>query len=260
MDSKTFESIPNAHIVFYKNHEILGGSIADQYGSFQLNQRQNFDTIVISALGFYDQKIAFQDLKDSIFLEQKSELLNEVRVSPGSKPQTIYVGEPSGDNEIPIGTSTGFEMICLIENPYSSRKLIYSFQAVIEKKYFNHPQFRVVLYSNNYGTPGNLVYQDTIESKGLGRSSTLEIDLSLLNLYLPKKGLFIGLECLDPNQGDRTNSSVRITYLKGAEHNGEILNKLLSRSPNSKEAWIDRNKGRYGDFSKIPLMGLNVIE
>lgn len=260
-DSSTKLPIPYATIFVLNKHE---GIYADQNGNFIIPLKIN-DTIKVSAIG-YQPKIS-QGLNDTIFLEPRQYILNEITVFP-KKQKEFEIGFIKSRKIAYYTFENNSETLLKIEIPEIFRSY---FIKAVKIKCINHnhlPLYRLHIYDqDDGGMPGNeLLYKNIIVNHSVNRNG--KIDLSKLSLFSDKKVLYIGIETINAGKssiqnsknnpsGQASKSRIGITF----EHS---LSSTFSKSVffDDKNWFCDHKRFRDPPFSPNPgnLMISLIIE
>lgn len=161
------------------------GTISDERGKFKidLTDINKTNTLRFSCIGFVSKDYLLSSItnKDmTVVLDEKVFSLNEVNVYP-SKEKLIEFGKKKvhGGGSGFVGMGEGVELAV----PYSNKSkiILKKFMFNISKSYYDSTLFRVNIYSNNNGVPGDIINQTPIfmKSKTIGWN---EMDLSSNNI------------------------------------------------------------------------------
>jgi len=195
VDKNTKNSISYANI-WCDNGKL--GTTATVDGKFYLTDNY-CDKITITAVGFKRKELDIKTLRDTIFLEEDYINLREVKIfnkqklkfKLGKVKNTLY--EVCVVNDYSRRTIAKFFPNKLeIEQPLFVRNIELKTYAILKNTFFNIQFFSV----NENGEPNELIYTKNILCKVKSGTNTTKIDVSDLDIELPKKGIFIAIENL----------------------------------------------------------------
>lgn len=193
-------SIPFVTITYIKNDSIVGGTYTNEKGIASLDFKKNFDKINISHLSYYSKIIDIRsNVSSVIHLEEKIQELSEVIISNKTSKPTWIGAELSKKNAF-ISAYRGFEISTLItgNESLSDRKITKLKFEIKRRKELYAAILKIHFYDTSTNVPGRLI-NDTqditviIEAKTKG---TITVDLEQYSIYLPKEGVFVGIEWL----------------------------------------------------------------
>lgn len=221
------------------------GIFADDEGVFIFTKEMysDVDTLLITALGFKDQKIPTANLPKTIYMEEELSKLEEVIVEAPSnkKYKTEKIKNETHDDYFKCWLPTIESEIAVYfpnENDKVKKLAVVNFpikteasdwkkrnRSRAEKRPFS-TLFRVQFYENNNGFPGDaLSYQEITFRVTEENEKVFDLDVNKYNIYMPDNGLFISIQVLGYT-----------------DDNGKLL-------PNKKYKEI---KGRDGEIVRIP--------
>ncbi|MDP5140573.1 MAG: carboxypeptidase-like regulatory domain-containing protein [Spirosomaceae bacterium] len=197
--------------VSYANIWVLGeniGTTADERGNFTLNNSAANKRIAISCVGFDRKEILFNADLNTIYLKRADNLLKEVSVTPRLRDKRLVVGKLSKRKDNSYHSNVGYPWISGRFFPFNEKynqtpymETITCFTAGSVK----NSKFSIRIYDvNNEGIPGKILHATPIYGFAKKAKSFTKIDISQLNLKIPKNGVVIGLEWLiiDENKFD----------------------------------------------------------
>lgn len=177
------------------------GTSSNTFGRFNLKEiSTDLDkNLVVSALGFDTKKINITKLKDTVFLNPKNIVINAVSIKRKKKKKLLV-------NKI-IKSNTNFfyssgEMPWMVgryfpyERRYNATPFIESFR-IQTKSEKDNVKFNVRIYKKGKDNNSHIILHDNniiaIARKG---NKITKIDISDLNIIMPKEGIIIMLEWL----------------------------------------------------------------
>ena len=192
------------------------GIFADDEGVFVFTKKlyPDIDSLFISALGFKELKIAASNLPQTILLESEIDELDEVIVHATAnrkyKEETLkpYLDDdyykcwlPTIESEIAVfftNTDNQLKQISNIHFPITleSKDWKKRKRANADKHTFS-TLFKVKLYKNNNGYPGDALTYDNIVFRATEKNGD-NVTLNVLehNLFIPKEGFFVSIQVL----------------------------------------------------------------
>lgn len=203
IEESTFNSLP------YISVSLLGqpiGVIADQSGYFELDiplKGQKTDTLIFSSLGFYrDTMILAAGIEEQItqLMLPKTYPVPEITIRPME-----YVSERLGNmKDKPSGSlyldTHGQQTALRIENPFQLKGIIQSVEYYLSKKGNTEAPFRVRIYEvDSTGKPGTDLIDDAIVVKPEIDRGWYSVDISMLGIEMPQKGVFVSIEGVFPD-------------------------------------------------------------
>lgn len=221
LDFKTNNPIPFVTVILDNNT----GIYADESGDIELAFLKS-DTIHLSCLGYENKEIVVKEIRDEkVYLLPTTTILNEVVVT-NRKPnfKKVKVKESKHNNFMEGHMLIiGGELSCLIDNPNNEKNaqlnsvtipvitktISFSKEDAGEKQLVNKikfaSKFKMTFYENDGGKPGTPIYtQSNIVFILSQENDAFKIDLSVYNIDLPSKGMFIGFVNLGPvDENDR---------------------------------------------------------
>lgn len=255
--------IPYANIVFFKAGKITGGTYANKHGLAVLYLDTQADSIVISAMGFKKKSLKPGHILAVIHLEIDEVELQEATVFAG-EITTDFVGIKKEKPTVSYQGSTGNQMITLIENTLGVKKRIKSFSAKIRPSFTKkEAALKIIFFTNEQGQPGEQLKQELIVDLRKIQRRNIVVDLDSLYIFLPPRGLFVGIEWVGCYQGidsAQTNKQADcdLSIWCNWHKEQEILNQTFSRNIFQSSKWYDLNKDMLIDCSLIPVFGLEV--
>ncbi len=183
--------------IYIENENININS--DEVGGFILNSPKSDNNLVVfNALGYEIKKIKYGDLNTEVYLKPKSFILDEVKVNNNKNTKQINIGVFKG-NDLTHGSGSTSLFLLARYFPYSKDYNDYQFLksiTILTKNELKTAKFNLRVYSAIDGKPSTLLNQKniTVEVKKGKKLST--IDVSDLNIMMPKEGIFIAYEWL----------------------------------------------------------------
>lgn len=243
LDQTTKDPIPFAAVSFNNGY----GIFSDDNGVFVFTKKlyPDVDSLHVSSLGFKDIKLSVSQLKDTLFLEQKIDRLDEVVLTVDLYKDKKYKVEvlkpylddnyykcwlPTIESEIAVFFSNPSDQptklqtvhfpIALESKDWEKRK-----KKNADKKPFS-TLFKVNFYQNDNALPGKpLIYETVVFRVTEKNGDQFDMDVSAHNIIIPENGFFISLQVLGYT-----------------DKNGKLL-------PNKKYKEV---KSRTGSLVKIP--------
>lgn len=196
----------------YTNIVLLNGKgvYANDHGLFEIDISNHIhDTLQVSTIGYTTKMIALHPYKDNaivdltLLLEPKIEELDEVFISTAKvkykRKETL--GEKRNGN-IGMSSLIGSETCIFIDNPehnVGKLKRVY----IDLKKHKNAEltatfNLKFYAYDAASDTPGEALYSKNILVTPKNKKYTLWIDVEDLDIKLPKDGICVGVELINP--------------------------------------------------------------
>ncbi|HIC32518.1 MAG TPA: hypothetical protein EYO76_11425 [Flavobacteriaceae bacterium] len=156
-----------------------------------------------------------------ISLSQKTTQLDEVVLNLKKKKynKKHTIGEDKESNAA-VSSLIGYETCVLIENPFNKDGKLDEIYIKLRKR--KNTQFIASLNIKFYSfdkinqKPGYELYTKNLIVKPKNRNYTLNIDVKDIDIYLPKEGMCIGVEFIDPNNESKKYDVIgpmyRFTY------------------------------------------------
>lgn len=139
--------------VTYANIQVKNkslGAYSNEQGKFDLNLNIE-DTLLISSIGYEKLEIPFSSIKNTtIYFQEKSTLLKEIKVFPKKESPLIEVGyfNKRGKNILKMGIASKFDNAVYIENTYKSTNfLIQKVNLSIKKENEDVTILKIHLYN-----------------------------------------------------------------------------------------------------------------
>jgi hypothetical protein len=197
-DNSTKLPVSYATIIYFNNENPTHFDYTTIGGNFLIDKNKIHDSIEISHLSYEKIKININQIKDTIFLNNKVIELNEVIVYP-RKLNIKQIGLINTKQKRALGNIKGIEICMFFENQSNEDKKIKSFLLELSEKKKIESAVRFHIYSkdNNQFQPHfNLLKTDIILNIAKNSKGVIEFDLDEHNLFLPSGGAFIGIEFL----------------------------------------------------------------
>lgn len=203
LDSKTKEPIPYVNLSFLNT---LKGTSTDEKGHFFLDISENLlkNKVHISSLGYRDSIItAHQLLESKIFnMVEESFELDEVVISESLGDSDVL--NPINSYSLTSGfssSSTPWVLALYFPNIGGGKKYIEKVTIFFQKDpKFNQrsSKFRVRIYDVNHLTkePNKDLVRKSLVLESEVEKDYVSLDLSSLNIEIPKEGIYVGLEWL----------------------------------------------------------------
>lgn len=225
LDSVTNQPIEYANITLMTKNK---GVYANVYGDYNFDiSKHLYDTLKVSSIG-YNSKLIILDkfenkknIKLDISLSQKITQLDEVVLNLKKKKynKKYTIGEDKESNAA-VSSLIGYETCVLIENPFSKEGKLDEIYIKLRKR--KNSQFIASLNIKFYSfdkinqKPGYELYTKNLIVKPKNRNYTLNINVKDIDIYLPKEGMCIGVEFIDPNNESKKYDVIgpmyRFTY------------------------------------------------
>lgn len=210
LDSVTNQSIEYANITLMtKNKGVYANVDGDGDYNFDISKHL-YDTLKVSSIGYNFKLIILDKFKNKknikldISLSQKITQLDEVVLNLKKKKynKKHTIGEDKEGNAA-VSSLIGYETCVLIENPFNKDGKLD--EIYIKHRKRKNTQFIASLNIKFYSfdkinqKPGYELYTKNLIVKPKNRNYTLNIDVKDMDIYLPKEGMCIGVEFIDPN-------------------------------------------------------------
>lgn len=225
IDSVTNQPIEYANITLVTKNKGVYANVNGNY-NFDISKHL-YDTLKVSSIG-YNSKLIILDkfenkknIKLDISLSQKITQLDEVVLNLKKKKynKKYTIGEDKESNAA-VSSLIGYETCVLIENPFSKEGKLDEIYIKLRKR--KNSQFIASLNIKFYSfdkinqKPGYELYTKNLIVKPKNRNYTLNINVKDIDIYLPKEGMCIGVEFIDPNNESKKYDVIgpmyRFTY------------------------------------------------
>lgn len=225
IDSVTNQPIEYANIALMTKNKGVYANINGNY-NFDISKHL-YDTLKVSSIGYNSKFIILdkfenkKNIKLDISLSQKITQLDEVVLNLKKKKynKKYTIGEDKESNAA-VSSLIGYETCVLIENPFSKEGKLDEIYIKLRKR--KNSQFIASLNIKFYSfdkinqKPGYELYTKNLIVKPKNRNYTLNINVKDMDIYLPKEGMCIGVEFIDPNNESKKYDVIgpmyRFTY------------------------------------------------
>lgn len=225
LDSISQQPIEYANITLMTKNK---GVYSDSLGlySFKISKHL-YDTLKVSSIGYASKYIVLSQYKNQknikldVNLTEKITQLDEVLIDFKKKKykKKHTLGEEK-DGNAGVSSLIGYETCVLIENPFNEEgKLKNIYIKLIKRK---NAQFTASLNIKFYSfdsknkRPGYELYSKNLVVKPKNKKYTLNIKVEDLHIYIPKEGMCIGIEFIDPKNKSKKYDIIgpmyRFTY------------------------------------------------
>ncbi|MEL1243107.1 carboxypeptidase-like regulatory domain-containing protein [Flavobacterium sp. DGU11] len=222
------------------------GTTADKNGNFTLPQTKGNETIIFSAVGYADVSLNAAAINGTVIMEAKAIELDEVNIQK-KKNRMFRIVNPLDEE-----TETYFAASATVNPRMVARFIPY------KKEYAATPflkdikfvtisrspgsTFNVRLYAvAEDGSPGDLLYDENIIGTAKKKRHITPVDLSSLNIRIPKKGFFVAVEWLiiDSNRYDLLS----LKYGRALDREGKNYN--IYYDPPFKSCYTDKRSSQW---------------
>lgn len=225
IDSVTNQPIEYANITLMTKNKGVYANFDGDY-NFDISKHL-YDTLKVSSIGYNSKLIILDKFKNKknikldISLSQKITQLDEVVLNLKKKKynKKHTIGEDKESNAA-VSSLIGYETCVLIENPFNKEGKLDELYIKLRKR--KNTQFIASLNIKFYGfdkinqKPGYELYTKNLIVKPKNRNYTLNINVKDMDIYLPKEGMCIGVEFIDPNNESKKYDVIgpmyRFTY------------------------------------------------
>ncbi len=160
----------------------------NESGKISVNNIQ-WDSLIISSLGYKSVKIHKHQLPDTIFLAPLFIILEELKIYTTLKKETFLLGDTSGFKNNPIAmiaSDGGDDIEWAQEIKLPSNKRYYKFNTAIipvkKSKCWRPLIIHIYALNNSLGIPGDEIFRDTfLVNKEIVNKNILTLDLTGLN-------------------------------------------------------------------------------
>lgn len=195
VDTLTRLPIPFASIQYLERNY---GTYTNDLGEFKRTKEKK---IQISCVGYYSKTVELVGNEDTISLKPKIYTLKEITITPGKAEKLLMLGYSNLKSEGSLAQMPGTEIAVFIPNSQNKEKLLKSIVLRIDRRNIVLEDFAFVsVFKINIYNARNtkeidqlINKKDLIYNSGILKRKTI-IDISDLNLIIPKEGLFIGIE------------------------------------------------------------------
>jgi hypothetical protein len=249
VDQQSKTALPYTHFIVYHNNQIIEGQYAQKDGAVRWNAMVDFDSVVVSNVGF--QKVVFtkKPISDTIVLKNLMTMLPEIPLSENTNLEPGKAGKRKPKTSYFILNKPGtFQYITLIHNPFGVSKKIKSFAFFHRKSATKgQPEVRIIVFANDSGSPGKQIDLEKTIYLADYKQRKIQIDLQHYNLTLPAEGVFIGIEFLGCNETigkkEKSKMSTCSMAFKFQSRYDDPEIKFYCRDPNHNinRYWVDVN-------------------
>lgn len=254
--------IKYANVYWFHENKVLGGTYSNNQGLFEITESEIIDSLVISAIGFEIIYLLPETIPDTIFMEEKSELLEEVEITPKNQRSVSFLGYAK-ENALPSTAHEGYQIVVLITNPFYIEKMIKSFHFQFSRLLTDRDAVcKLVFFKNHQGRPAEGHFKEVIIPIRALKSRKAEIDLDSLNIMLPTEGLFAGIEWLGCIDSEDASEECRLGIMGNSYPDQHLLNQSFIRNLHSHLIWVDYNDVDFEErpSSRIPAFGITVYQ
>lgn len=214
LDQATKEPVSFAAISFNNGN----GIFADDEGVFIFNKKlyPDIDSLHVSSLGYKDLKLTSEELKDTLYLIQEIDKLDEVvlyidtykdkdfeveQLKPYLDDDYYKCWLPTIESEIAVlfpNTDGKAKKLSVVHIPIAleSKDWEKRHKKNAEKKPFS-TLFKVNFYANDNGYPGKpLLYENVIFKVTEKDGGQFDLDVSQHHIFMPDSGLFVSIQVL----------------------------------------------------------------
>lgn len=181
------------------------GLVTNDSGIVIIERRTEIkDSIAISTIGYLPAKISINEISQdfhTIVLRESEIILPEVLIAKRESEIELGCSEKKeGYSSLTnVESNSYLEAGYLIEG-YPNYSLLKGISVFIGKKSESKMPFRIRVYKNENGFPGDDLINVGIIIKSYNTARWCEINLDTLNLQLPKEGFFVSIEWLITNE------------------------------------------------------------
>ncbi|MEI7585481.1 carboxypeptidase-like regulatory domain-containing protein [Runella sp.] len=228
------------------------GISSNENGQFIIENSNLGDTLFVSCLGFFDTRLPVSQWKEpmKIILQEKPINLPEIIVENNRKKHQLWLGSKQETTTLVTGQftyATIQEMALLVPNYTQSEGFIQKVGYWIGGVGKHKTPFRIRIYKNEKGMPGDDLLQENLVVHARSRKSWFDVDISKYNISIPENGFFVAMEWINSNNPKYgydviwPNKKV-ITYY--GQNIGKTLefNEYLGRIRNNGGQWRIDNK------------------
>ncbi|QMU64607.1 MAG: hypothetical protein GKR88_10115 [Flavobacteriaceae bacterium] len=237
----------NNQPVEYCSVSVIGkdrGEYSDSKGLVKINSNES-DSLLISHILYNEVKIKFKTIKDTIWLSQKNQFLDEVVIS-SSKDFNEWSKERKEKHQWNIQPKTEFSVFFEKNKDIQTlSKIRFPIENLIELKSENIHRaiFRLILYSNDKGKIGEKINTENIIYSLSDESKSIIFDLG--EIYkIPKEGVFLGIEFIgfeDLNKSileNERNNYIKLSFASTKSSKTFYSNKFIN---NGKWSLLEKN-------------------
>lgn len=227
----------NKQSIAYCSVSIIGkdkGEYSDSKGIVRINCSEN-DSLLISHILYSEIKIQFKTVKDTVWLSQKNQFLDEVIIS-SLKDSNDWSKERKEKHQWYMQPKTEFCVLFKKQKDIKTiSKIRFPIENLIELKNneIKEAIFRLNLYANSKGiidkklNTENIIYSLTDQSKSI----IFDLDHSII---VPNEGLFLGIEFIgfeDSNNAiieEERNNYIKLNFASTKSSQTFYSNKFIN--------------------------------
>jgi len=237
-DAKTNEPIPYVNIGIPK---LAIGTVSDDQGFYKIKLTNNKDTIIISSIGYHQQKLTVRELLQNkyIYLEQQIHKIKEIEILSKRLGKEILLGKKNKNRGLSIGFANR-QLGCEIGSVIKIKK-----ETFLKSAYFkiNHADgdsllFRVNIYHFEKKNIGENILKENVIIYAPQKRGILTVDLTPFELII-NQDVLLTLEWIKDDNG-KGNNGITFDTKKGRKSN--IYEKRTSQAPFK----INKAFGRMG--------------
>lgn len=202
------------------------GLVTNDSGIVIIEKRSEIvDSISISTIGYLPVKISIHEISQpfhTIVLKESGIILPELIIAKREKElQLGCTAEKEGYSFLTnIGSNSYLEAGYLIAG-YPNYSLLNGISVFIAKKSESKIPFRIRIYKNENGAPGNDLLNGSIIISSYKTGKWCDISFDTLNLQLPIEGVFVTIEWLITN--DLKNAKLCIGQTHDIKEGNTVL-------------------------------------
>lgn len=247
------DSITSKPITEVEVQTQLGSLFSDDNGEVVLKKSAG-EHIILAHLNYVTKYVVFSEEVDTVLLVRNLHQLSEISVNPTKRDDYFEVGyyHTKKHYQINCGLNVAVIIATFVQAPLEQVYLDEIMLRMKPKQFAK--QYCVYLYKpDKMGMPGKILYKRVISVDSLKKEGV--INVHELFIKMPKSGIFIGLENIEPYNPDY----VPVRFYSFRDPNPKIA--YITRNDveiNPKGVWISL-QGNMDDYH-IPCFGLRVYQ
>lgn len=222
----------------------------------------NLGSNVVESITFshdccFEKNVRYQDGMDSIYLQRKPQLIEEITIDSEFTHPLSELGYYNMRKKKKLNGSLSNSSVLVVFMPYSSANTYINKILLDIKSRQDITQYGVCLYKvDSTGKPGELIYRQKIEVGKLKKEGIIELRDE--QLTIPENGLYIGLENYSSAVTNNEQTVGVKFHFSEAIDSSQTYIALNSKETNAETIWIPIES--FSGNKMTPFFGLEVYQ
>ena len=230
--------------------------VSNAQGAFNVGN-QVLESITISHDCCYEKNVRYKDGMDTIYLQRKPQLIEEITVNSNFTHPLSELGYYNMRKKNKLNGSLSNSSVLVVFMPYSNANTYINRILLDIKSRQDISNYGVHLYKvDSTGMPGELIYQQKIEVGSLKKEGVIEVRDE--QLTIPENGLYIGLENFVSSETEKEQTIGVKFHFTEAIDSSQTYIALNSNQPNTETIWIPIES--FSGNKMTPFFGLEVYQ